>query len=46
MAFTVGMTDGITETEPGNTHIRKLVLGHALMSYVSAPASWPWQSTS
>jgi uncharacterized membrane protein len=33
MAFTVGMTYGITETEPNNTHIRKLVLGHALMSY-------------
>lgn len=33
MAFTVGMTYGITETEPGNTHIRKLILGHALMSY-------------
>jgi uncharacterized membrane protein len=33
MAFTVGMTYGVTETEPNNTHIRKLVLGHALMSY-------------
>ena len=33
MAFTVGMTYGITETEPNSTAVRKLVLGHALMSY-------------
>jgi uncharacterized membrane protein len=33
MAFTVGMAYAITETEPENTHIRKVVLGHALLSY-------------
>jgi uncharacterized membrane protein len=33
MAFTVGMAYAMAETEPENTHIRKVVLGHALLSY-------------
>jgi uncharacterized membrane protein len=33
MAFMVGMAYAMAETEPENTHIRKLVLGHALLSY-------------
>ena len=33
MAFMVGMAFAITETEPQNTHIRKVILGHALLSY-------------
>lgn len=34
MAFMVGMAYAMAETEPENTHIRKVVLGHALLSYV------------
>jgi uncharacterized membrane protein len=33
MAFMVGMAYAMAETEPENSHIRKLVLGHALLSY-------------
>jgi uncharacterized membrane protein len=33
MAFMVGMAYAMAETEPENTHIRKVVLGHALLSY-------------
>lgn len=33
MAFLVGMAYSMAETEPENTHIRKVVLGHALLSY-------------
>jgi uncharacterized membrane protein len=35
MAFTIGMTYAM-QTEPANTQIRKIVLGHALLSYVFA----------
>jgi uncharacterized membrane protein len=34
LAFTVGMTFGTTETEPTQTRIRRVVLGHALMSFL------------
>jgi uncharacterized membrane protein len=33
MAFMVGMAYAMAETEPENPHIRKVVLGHALLSY-------------
>ncbi|MET0916200.1 MAG: DUF1345 domain-containing protein [Jiangellaceae bacterium] len=33
MAFTVGMSFAIAETEPTATHIRKVALGHALLAY-------------
>jgi uncharacterized membrane protein len=33
MAFTVGMSFGVSETEPTTTPIRRIVLGHALLSY-------------
>jgi uncharacterized membrane protein len=33
MAFTVGMSFGVSETEPDNTVVRKVALGHALLSY-------------
>jgi uncharacterized membrane protein len=34
MAFTIGMTYGVTETEPTCTSVRKTALGHALLSYL------------
>jgi uncharacterized membrane protein len=34
LAFTVGMSFGVPETEPGSTEIRKVALGHALLSYL------------
>ncbi|MGF9759186.1 DUF1345 domain-containing protein [Microvirga sp. 0TCS3.31] len=34
MAFTVGMSFATAETEPTSTRIRRVVLGHALLSYV------------
>jgi uncharacterized membrane protein len=34
MAFTVGMTYGVTETEPTSTTLRRTALGHALLSYL------------
>jgi uncharacterized membrane protein len=34
MAFTVGMTYGVTETEPTSTIVRRTALGHALLSYL------------
>jgi uncharacterized membrane protein len=34
VAFTVGMTFAVAETEPTTTAIRKVTLGHALLSYV------------
>ncbi|WP_239152641.1 DUF1345 domain-containing protein [Virgisporangium aliadipatigenens] len=34
MAFTVGMAFGVTETEPTLSDIRRVALGHALLSYV------------
>jgi uncharacterized membrane protein len=34
MAFTIGMTYGVTDTEPTCTAVRRVVLGHALMSYL------------
>jgi len=34
MAFTVGMSFGLAESEPTQTRVRKVVLGHALMSYL------------
>jgi uncharacterized membrane protein len=36
VAFTVGMTFGPAETEPTTSAIRKVTLGHALLSYVFA----------
>jgi uncharacterized membrane protein len=33
MAFTVGMAYGVTETEPAATNVRRVALGHALLSY-------------
>ena len=33
MAFTVGMSFGVPDTEPDSTAIRKVALGHALLSY-------------
>ena len=33
MAFTVGMSFGVPETEPDSTAVRKVALGHALLSY-------------
>jgi uncharacterized membrane protein len=33
MAFTVGMSFATSETEPTSTRIRRIVLGHALLSY-------------
>jgi uncharacterized membrane protein len=33
MAFTVGMTFGVTETEPTDSAVRRIALGHALLSY-------------
>ena len=33
MAFTVGMSFGVPETQPDSTAIRKVALGHALLSY-------------
>src|SRR3954470_357092 len=34
LAFTVGMTFATSETEPNSTRVRKVALGHALLSYV------------
>lgn len=33
LAFTVGMSFAVAETEPTRTAIRKVVLGHALLCY-------------
>ncbi|MDT0188363.1 DUF1345 domain-containing protein [Microbacterium sp. ARD31] len=33
MAFTVGMSYAVSESEPTATHIRRVALGHALLSY-------------
>lgn len=33
MAFTVGMSFAVSETEPDSTDVRKVALGHALLSY-------------
>src|ERR1700759_478201 len=33
LAFTVGMAFAVSETEPTNTQVRKVALGHALLSY-------------
>jgi uncharacterized membrane protein len=33
MAFTVGMSFAVSDSEPVNTGIRRVVLGHALLSY-------------
>ncbi|CAM3783698.1 Transmembrane protein [Nocardioides zeicaulis] len=33
MAFTIGMAFGVSETEPTATHVRRVALGHALLSY-------------
>jgi uncharacterized membrane protein len=33
LAFTVGMSFAVSETEPTATHIRRVALGHALLSY-------------
>lgn len=34
LAFTVGMSFGVSEIEPTQTRTRKVVLGHALLSYL------------
>jgi uncharacterized membrane protein len=34
LAFTVGMSFAVSETEPTTTRIRKVALGHALFSYL------------
>jgi uncharacterized membrane protein len=34
LAFTVGMAFAVSETEPGSTDVRKVALGHALLSYL------------
>jgi uncharacterized membrane protein len=34
LAFTVGMSFAVSETEPTTTAVRKIALGHALMSYL------------
>lgn len=34
MAFTVGMSFAVSETEPTTTRMRRIALGHALLSYV------------
>jgi uncharacterized membrane protein len=34
LAFTVGMSFAVSETEPTSTEIRKAALGHALLSYL------------
>jgi uncharacterized membrane protein len=33
MAFTVGMSFAVSETEPTTTRVRRIALGHALLSY-------------
>jgi uncharacterized membrane protein len=34
LAFTVGMSFAVSETEPTETRVRKIALGHALLSYL------------
>jgi uncharacterized membrane protein len=34
LAFTVGMSFAVSETEPTATRIRRVALGHALLSYL------------
>ena len=34
LAFTVGMSFAVSETEPTTTVMRRVVLGHALLSYM------------
>jgi uncharacterized membrane protein len=34
MAFTVGMAYAVAETQPTSTHVRRIVLGHAVLSYM------------
>ena len=34
MAFTVGMAYAVSETQPTSTSVRRLVLGHAVLSYL------------
>ncbi|MDH6465742.1 putative membrane protein [Micromonospora sp. A200] len=34
MAFTVGMSFAVSESEPASTRVRKTALGHALLSYL------------
>lgn len=36
MAFTVGMSSAVSETEPASRRVRKTALGHALLSYLFA----------
>jgi uncharacterized membrane protein len=33
MAFTVGMSFSVSDTEPTATHVRRVALGHALLAY-------------
>jgi uncharacterized membrane protein len=34
LAFTVGMTYGVTDTQPTESRVRRTLLGHALLSYL------------
>jgi uncharacterized membrane protein len=34
LAFTIGMSFAVSETEPGSTEVRKVALGHALLSFL------------
>jgi uncharacterized membrane protein len=44
MAYTVGMTYQVSDTEIGLSSIRATVLRHALLSYSSARLSWQSRS--
>jgi len=33
MAFTIGMSFGVSDTEPTATHVRRVALGHSLLAY-------------
>jgi uncharacterized membrane protein len=33
-AFTIGMSFAVSDTEPTSTRVRKVALGHALLSYL------------
>jgi hypothetical protein len=46
LAFTVGMSFAVSETEPTSTRTRRVALMHALLHSCSAPGSWRSPSTS
>jgi hypothetical protein len=45
LAFTIGMTFQVSDTALCSNEIRRTALRHALLSYLSAPASLPRRST-